>query len=182
MGLTRTDYEKLGRFPKGWHATLFDALWARVERGKATDCWLWTGARGCQMGYGSLTFHAKRYYAHRVAYEFANGPIPAGSSVLHTCDNPICVNPAHLFLGDHKINAADMVRKGRETTPSAKLSPEQVVSIWRAVQRGERLAVLARQYAVTSGCIYGIKVGKRWRKLTANLRTDNPKGLEVFQC
>jgi hypothetical protein len=80
---------------------------------EVTDCWDWTAALN-NIGYGMFRFSSKGMRtAHRVSYELFNGPIPAGLAVCHTCDNPICVNPKHLWVGTLKDNAQDMVAKGR---------------------------------------------------------------------
>lgn len=75
-------------------------------------CWEWTGGR-TTAGYGECWVDRKVTYAHRAAYELWVGPIPPGASVLHRCDNPGCVRPDHLFVGDHNDNMADMTAKGR---------------------------------------------------------------------
>jgi HNH endonuclease len=92
------------------------AFHARVDRSGGPDsCWPWLGSR-FTTGYGEVWFGHRNRLAHRVAYELANGPIPSSSqAVCHTCDNPLCCNPAHLWLGTVVENIADMDRKGRRT-------------------------------------------------------------------
>lgn len=87
-------------------------FWAQVR--KTAGCWEWTGKiHSIRSGYGIVTIDYKAHRAHRVAYALVKGPIPAALMVCHTCDNRICVNPDHLFLGDHTINVRDCVAKGR---------------------------------------------------------------------
>jgi hypothetical protein len=80
-------------------------------------CWMWSGARLKHRNYGVFYDVAIRrtVLAHRRAWEVTHGPIPAGQSVLHRCDNPPCCNPAHLFLGTQLDNMRDMARKGRRS-------------------------------------------------------------------
>jgi len=81
------------------------------------SCWLWSGALAKNRGYGVYwdTAAQQTKLAHRGAWEIARGPIPQGLSVLHRCDNPPCVNPAHLFLGTQLDNIRDMDKKGRRS-------------------------------------------------------------------
>ncbi len=83
------------------------------------ECWEWTGTRQGQ-GYGILYVEGKSTLAHRFAWAFANGPIPAGMQVLHHCDNPPCTRLSHLFLGTQKDNMQDMASKGRGRKHSSK--------------------------------------------------------------
>ena len=76
------------------------------------DCWLWTRAKNGK-GYGIVRTYRRLRRAHRVAYELRNGPIPDGLFCCHSCDNPGCINPDHLWLGDNAANVADKVAKGR---------------------------------------------------------------------
>lgn len=93
-----------------------ERFWKRVE--KTPTCWLWRGASKTPQGYGVVTVDKKDQYAHRISWKAANGEMPPpGMCVCHTCDNPKCVNPDHLFLGTQKENVADMVSKGRRPAP-----------------------------------------------------------------
>jgi hypothetical protein len=87
-------------------------FWASAKS-RSIGCWLWsrTTVKG---GYGRVRYGKKSVVAHRVAWELTNGPVPDGMLVCHACDNPACINPAHLFLGTHKTNAEDRDRKGRQ--------------------------------------------------------------------
>ncbi len=103
-------------------ASLTERLWRRVPIGAPDACWEWPGATS-DKGYGLITRGGRdrrHVRTHRVAYESAVGPVPAGLFVLHTCDNPPCCNPAHLFLGTSADNTDDMMRKGRGRLPGLK--------------------------------------------------------------
>lgn len=76
------------------------------------ECWVWRGTVRSD-GYGTKKIKQKQSLTHRLAWEWANGPIPAGMFVCHRCDNPPCCNPQHLYLGTHIDNMADMVAKRR---------------------------------------------------------------------
>lgn len=92
-----------------------------VHVGDGDDCWLWTGQL-FEAGYGKFCGPApesKTLQAHRFSYELHRGPIPDGLMVCHTCDNPPCVRPDHLFLGTAKDNTQDAISKGRMAVGSA---------------------------------------------------------------
>jgi len=92
-----------------------ERFWPYVEKRGPDDCWLWVGCVN-ERGYGKFGGggSAKRsMYAHRFIYEEIRGPLPEGACVLHRCDTPRCVNPAHLFLGTRGDNFNDAVWKGR---------------------------------------------------------------------
>ncbi len=79
---------------------------------KHTDCWIWTGGRDTD-GYGKYNLHGTVWVASRLAYTLAYGPVPPDKYVCHTCDNPPCGNPPHLFLGTNRDNMRDAASKGR---------------------------------------------------------------------
>lgn len=94
---------------------LADRFWAKVQKAGPDDCWPWLASR-MPKGYGKLGIASTTpKLAHRVSWELHYGPIPEGLFVCHRCDNPPCVNPAHLFLGTCTDNLRDMVAKGRFT-------------------------------------------------------------------
>ncbi len=104
-------------------APLAVRFWLKVVRLGLDECWVWQGSRipgskrAGRQGYGVLAAGSPRrasLYAHRVSWEMHHGSIPQGLLVLHRCDNPPCVNPAHLYLGTHAENMADMVARGRQ--------------------------------------------------------------------
>jgi hypothetical protein len=93
---------------------LEDRFWPKVNKRGPDECWEWNGCTK-PFGYGFISRRpsGNSELAHRVSWELANGPIPDGLYVLHRCDNPPCVNPNHLFLGDYGDNARDRAAKKR---------------------------------------------------------------------
>ena len=144
-----------------------ERFWRYVAKGQDNECWLWQGMIGSNNNYGLLNVDGEMKPAHRLSYEIAFGDIPDGLEVCHHCDNPICVNPHHLFLGTHKENMQDAARKGRlargERLWMAKLKRGQVREIRRAYQRGESMRALGRRYGVHHGTISAIVNGHTWR-------------------
>jgi hypothetical protein len=128
-----------------------------VRRPEIGPCWEWNGGTHGR-GYGKLFDGERTVSAHRLAYSTWVGPIPDGHQVCHRCDNPPCMNPAHLFTGPLPVNVADKVSKGRsgkgDTGWQAKLTDEQVEEIRRSVTgvRGEQ-AALARDFGVSQATI-----------------------------
>jgi hypothetical protein len=85
----------------------------KVNFGAPDDCWKWGGAKKPR-GYGNLRFQKTYYLAHRFAFAIFERSVPADKFICHHCDNPPCMNPKHLFLGDARDNTMDMIRKGRD--------------------------------------------------------------------
>lgn len=113
-------------------------FWKKVDKSGGEDaCWTWTG-RPNRNGYGRFGIGHNVFYTHRFAYEITVGEIPEGIGVCHSCDNPQCCNPKHLFLGTQADNVFDMIRKGRMSKKGQfqpKLSDEQVEEIRKRYRR-----------------------------------------------
>lgn len=143
----------------------------RIERNCVLDsrsgCWLWTSCLDSD-GYGYLHNRtmggAKNMKAHRIAFQEFVGPIPDGKYVCHTCDVPSCVNPAHLWIGNHQENTKDRVRKGRSCKgmdrPNAKLTEESVIAIRAA---SGTMKAIGLQFGVCPQHIHAIRLRKIWK-------------------
>ena len=151
-------------------------FWSRVDSSAGLcGCWLWTGARAGYPGrpreqrYGRLRVGGTHIGAHRIAYELTYGPVPEGKEVCHTCDNPPCVNPAHLWAGTHAENLQDAARKGRchvrfgARHPRSHLTVRDVRAIRARAARGESQHALAREYGLSQPGIHFIVTRATWR-------------------
>jgi len=147
--------------------SLVERFWSKVQ--KSEGCWTWK-AGFYRTGYGAFHVKRKKRFAHRVAYEFEIGPIPVGKVVMHTCDNPACVRPEHLRVGDQAENVADMIQKKRDRRPNlkgaengrAKLTEEDVREIRRRLRAGATQTELALEYGVALSNIGHIVHGRSW--------------------
>ena len=148
-------------------------FWTHVERASSEECWLWSG-RLNDRGYGVLDYRKHRNTgAHRVSWALTHGGDLPTAWVLHRCDNPRCVNPSHLFLGDAVTNNRDRAAKGRSAdvrghrSPLAKLTLEQAVEIRRRRLAGESIVSLGREFGIHHGTVSRIAKGQTWTELQA---------------
>ena len=140
-------------------------------RESSSGCWEWTGGKD-KDGYGTfIGRHQGQLFkrAHRWSFAFHNDQtIPKGSSVCHSCDNPSCVNPAHLWLGSTKENQQDKWKKGRggirkgEDSQHAKITNDQALAI---ISDPRPYARIAADYGISSGTVGDIKSRKSWASL-----------------
>lgn len=106
--------------PRAMGLTVEERFWPKVDKtGGPNACWIWTAARS-RRGYGYLTINARTYKAHRVSFEWANGPIPPGQLIDHICHVPACVNPSHLRLATQKQNGEHRVGPNRNGTSGVR--------------------------------------------------------------
>jgi len=161
-------------------------FWANVQ--KSDGCWIWTGGRS-RAGYGRFSYRPAKYrgvtvYAHRLSYEWAYGYIPENTLVLHSCDNPSCVRPEHLHLGNHADNSREMVQRGRSASgdrnasrrnldrrprgdehTGARLNTDQVLKIRAQHAAGMSERGLARIFGVGRSTIRRIVQRLSWKHL-----------------
>jgi hypothetical protein len=161
----------------------FDFIQQMLANHTITDagCWEYDGYRD-PMGYGRFKIYVsnfapkkRNYYAQRVSYAFHNGVDPGALLVCHKCDNPPCINPDHLFLGDTKANMQDMVSKGRaadqhgENGTHIKLMDSDVLQIINQIRAGMTNMEIASALPVTHSQVSCIRLGKSRRRFTESL-------------
>ena len=146
-------------------------FWSKVDRKGSDDCWMWLGythlPNKCGQIYGGfgLSQNGKNvaWRAHRLAWMLTNGPIPEGKVIMHTCDVPLCCNPAHLRAATQAENLADRGRKGRTAKGSqqgaSKLTESQVRLIKQSMLT---TTTLAKQFGVHYTTVLKIRQGVNW--------------------
>lgn len=159
---------KYGPKPK----TLMEIFLSGVE--KTDNCWFWKKSK--RIGYGQIGHRENgrlvNRSAHRVSYELFKGPIPKDMFVCHSCDNPCCVNPEHLWIGTPKDNNRDCLAKGRHPNywhggggPPKKLTESKVSEIKQLLMAGTSKLDIAQAYGVTKSLICNISSGKVWKRV-----------------
>ena len=161
-----------------------ERFWDKVGA-MGPGCWEWVGST--RAGYGRFYLDRNtEVLAHRFSFQIHNGPVPKGMHVCHHCDNPPCVNPAHLFMGTPADNTRDAMRKGRlsdpprmslpgEANPNSRLTERDVLEMRRLyATEGRTLAALAEQFGVTLSAVGQVVTGKRWGHAPGPITADTP--------
>lgn len=136
-------------------------FWSKVDKKGPDECWNWTAC--VVRRYGQLTYKGKKYRSNRLAWLLSTGEDAGELLVCHTCDNTLCVNPRHLFLGTDQQNQEDCAKKGRKRN---KLTPEMVKQIRKECVPGSPehgYSALARRYGVNPASIWQAFNRIRWK-------------------
>lgn len=166
---THAGYHRADRAPRT-RRPLMDRFWALVDVRGPDECWPWTGGLSKPGGYGA--FHpdeGRTIGAHRYSLGLALGrPVATGMEAMHSCDNPPCVNPAHLSEGTSSANHLEAFVRGRTNPPRSRLDVGQVVAIVAMLQSGTRTATVAQAFSVSRGTVNDIRFGRSWGHVTGN--------------
>lgn len=139
-------------------------FWEKVDVRSPDECWNWKGSK-LRDGYGNLRIKKHTTQAHRLSYELHFGKIPDGLFVLHKCDNSSCVNPNHLYLGDHTKNMKDKIARNRcakGERAKSKLTEEKVIEIRKLLNNKVPRKAIGKLFGVGLTCITDIYSGRTW--------------------
>lgn len=138
-----------------------------------SGCWEWTGKRD-RDGYGLIRIGRKATKPSRFAWILINGDLPnlpgtLGAVVCHSCDNRLCFNPSHLFVGTQKDNIADRVSKGRcaygERSAKTRLTNDQAKKIVEMRKSGAKLSEISAIYGIGVSAVSHLCTGRNWKRL-----------------
>ncbi len=134
-------------------------FWKKVNKRSQDGCWEWTGAKNSK-GYGQVRIAGELFYVHRLSWIWHMGTIPPNMCILHYCDNRVCANPLHLFIGTPADNTRDMLLKERS---NAKLLIREVRGIRRLLKTSLSHQSIAEMFGVNRCTIGDIYRGTSWR-------------------
>ena len=143
--------------------TLRERFESKYEAVTESGCWIWVAQTNAK-GYGRLRNDGGSTYAHRISYQLYKGEVPGDMLVLHSCDNPTCVNPAHLRLGTNSDNMIDMYQRNR--FPNQTLNTKTAKIIYNRCKEGAKQVDLAKEFKVHFSTISDIATGKAWQHAT----------------
>ena len=146
--------------------TQHDRFWSKVNVGQSWECWEWLASKMWK-GYGQFSIDGKNKRAHRVSWELVTGPIPYGAMICHSCDNPGCVNPAHLCAETQSYNMLDASEKGRllpqsgEHNSMCKITDAEVKKIKDRIANGVVQHKIAAEFNISQQHVSDINTGRR---------------------
>lgn len=162
------------------NGTIEERFWSKVIISLSDECWPWTAGCRTKKGYGTIKVDSKHIDAHRFSWMMANNRYDLTSKdfICHKCDNPSCVNPSHLFLGNAQINAQDAYDKGRLIMPTTSrykkgnkasnsvLSDQQVLDIRKGLSNGGSVGEVAKLFNISTYKVSDIRRGKSYMNVT----------------
>lgn len=144
-------------------------FWKKVL--KSENCWIWSG--GNNGTYGTIQIYGRAYYAHRVSFELNGNVIEENKVIMHSCDNPLCVNPNHLFMGSQLDNMRDKMNKGRYKVTAgdhkgiknaaAKINDDTAFNIRKDRELGMSIRKIGKKYTLSPSQIFRIVKGESWQ-------------------
>lgn len=150
-----------------------DRFYSKIRKGDVTGCWNWTASKRKARGgfvYGQFSLNGYPEWSHRASWIIHNNEIPNGMLVCHKCDNTLCVNPDHLFLGTQTDNIRDMISKGRdaligENNPHSIVNEKIVLEIRRYYKEGHKVSRIMKKFNLKRGCVEPIIKRNTWKHI-----------------
>lgn len=166
--------------------TVTDRFWDKVNKKGKFDCWEWEGATG-RLGYGQFKYKGENKRSHRFIFSYFFDINLEEKHILHNCDNPPCVNPQHLYIGNHEINMRDKSIRNRmsdrrgENNNFSELSEEDVEEIYKKRHIDNKpLKEISDEFNTSVGNVSDIINDKTWTHVTSDI--DKQGGMSKCYC